>query len=126
MSRVFWMAVGAVGGIVAYRKGTQAATRARELGPIGSAQVAAQATSRLAGRTAHGLGRLNDLKARRDGRLVLGSAEELPTDPSGPAASAGGGHPGAADPAAATAPTAPVGTPVAAGAGTPVTTRQGA
>jgi hypothetical protein len=68
MSRVFWVAVGAVGGIVAYRKGTQAAARAKELGPLGTAQVAAQATSRLAGRTAHGLGRLNDIKARREGR----------------------------------------------------------
>jgi hypothetical protein len=126
MSRVFWMAVGAVGGIVAYRKGTQAATRAKELGPIGSAQVAAQATSRLAGRTAHGLGRLNDLKARREGRLVLGSAEELPADPSGPASNTSGGLPSAADPTAATRPTAQAESPVAAGAGTPVTTRQGA
>lgn len=79
MGRVFWMAVGAVGGIVAYRKGTEAAARAKELGPLGSAQVAAQATSRLAGRTAHGLGRLNDLKSRREGRLVLGSVEESTT-----------------------------------------------
>jgi hypothetical protein len=79
MSRAFWMAVGAVGGIVAYRKGIEAAARARELGPLGTAQVAASATGRLATRTAHGLGRLNDLKARREGRLVIGSAEEVPT-----------------------------------------------
>jgi hypothetical protein len=65
MSRVFWVAVGAVGGIAAYRRGTRAAARARELGPLGTAQVAAQATSRLAGRTANGLGRLQDVKARR-------------------------------------------------------------
>ena len=80
MSRVFWVAVGAVGGIVAYRRGTQAAARARELGPLGTAQVTAQAASRLAGRTAHGLGRLNDLKARREGRLVIGSADEVGAD----------------------------------------------
>jgi hypothetical protein len=77
MSRTFWMVVGAVGGVVAYRKGTQAAARAKELGPLGSAQVAAQATSRLAGRTAHGLGRLQDVKARREGRLVAGAAQEV-------------------------------------------------
>ncbi|MGB8020266.1 MAG: hypothetical protein WCF04_03470 [Candidatus Nanopelagicales bacterium] len=73
MSRTFWMAVGAAGGIVAYRKGTQVVSRARELGPVGSAQVAARATSQLAGRTADGLGRLRDWQARRDGRLVVGS-----------------------------------------------------
>jgi hypothetical protein len=77
MSRVFWMVVGAAGGVVAYRKGTRAVQRAKELGPLGTAQVAAQTTSRLAGRTAHGLGRLNDLKAQREGRLVIGSAEEV-------------------------------------------------
>lgn len=82
MSRVFWVAVGAVGGVVAYRKGTQAVARARELGPLGTAQVAAQATSTLASRTAHGLGRLKDLQARREGRLVIGSAEEVPPGPS--------------------------------------------
>jgi hypothetical protein len=77
MSRVFWMVVGAAGGVVAYRRGTQAVARARELGPLGSAAVAAQATSRLAGRTAHGLGRLQSIKDQRDGRLVIGSAEEV-------------------------------------------------
>jgi hypothetical protein len=85
MSRAFWMAVGAVGGIVAYRKGVEAAARARELGPLGTAQVAAAATGRLATRTAHGLGRLNDLKARREGRLVIGSAEEVPSEGAVPA-----------------------------------------
>jgi hypothetical protein len=77
MSRVFWMAVGAVGGVAAYRKGTRAVHRARELGPLGTAQVAAATTSKLAGRTAHGLGRLQDIKAQREGRLVLGSAETV-------------------------------------------------
>jgi len=85
MSRVFWMVVGAAGGVVAYRKGTQAVQRAKELGPLGTAQVAAQATSRLAGRTASGLGRLNDIKAQREGRLVIGRAEEVPSIRTGPA-----------------------------------------
>ena len=86
MSRMFWVAVGAVGGVVAYRRGTRAAQRARELGPLGTAQVAAQATSRLAGRTAHGLGRLSDLKAHREGRLVIGTAQDVTqTEPPVPA-----------------------------------------
>lgn len=89
MSRTFWLAVGAVGGIVAYRKSTQAAARARELGALGTAQAAADATSRLAGRTAHGLGRLNDIRDRRQGRLVLGSAEEVGS-PARPGSTAAG------------------------------------
>ena len=75
------MVVGAVGGVVAYRKGTQAAARAKELGPLGSAQVAAQTTSKLAGRTANGLGRLADAKARREGRLLTGTAQEVTSGP---------------------------------------------
>jgi hypothetical protein len=77
MSRTFWIVVGAVGGVAAYRKGTRAAVRAKELGPMGSAQVAATATSKLAGRTASGLGRLQDLKDRREGRMVTGRVEEV-------------------------------------------------
>ena len=57
MSRTFWLLVGAVGGVVVYRKGTQTATRAKELGPLGSAQVAAGPPSGWR-RTANGLGRL--------------------------------------------------------------------
>lgn len=89
------MVVGAVGGVVAYRKGTRAAARAKELGPMGSAQVAAQVTSRLAGRTAHGLGRLQEIKARREGRLLSGTAHEV-TDVPSPAAVAAA--PGAREP----------------------------
>ena len=81
MSRTFWMVVGAVGGVVAYRKGTRAASRAKELGPMGSAQVAASATSRLAGRTANGLGRLQEIKARRQGRLLDGEVQDETIDP---------------------------------------------
>jgi hypothetical protein len=82
MSRVFWMAVGAVGGVAAYRKGTRAVQQARALGPLGSAQVAAAATSRAAARTANGLGRLADIKAQREGRLVIGTAQEVSALPS--------------------------------------------
>ena len=81
MSRTFWLLVGAVGGVVVYRKGTQTANRAKELGPLGSAQVAASATGRLAGRTATGLGRLQDLKARREGKLLTGTAEQIAAEP---------------------------------------------
>jgi len=81
MSRTFWVVVGAVGGVVAYRKGTHAARRAKELGPMGSAQVAASATSRMAGRTANGLGRLQEIKARREGRLLTGEVQEGALNP---------------------------------------------
>ena len=57
------------------------ATRAKELGPLGSAQVAAQTTSKLAGKTANGLGRLQDVKARREGRLLTGTAQEVTSGP---------------------------------------------
>ncbi len=77
MSRVFWVAVGAVGGVMAYRRGVAAVVTARERGALGTAQAAASTTSRLAGRTATGLGRLQDLKARRSGQLVIGTAEEV-------------------------------------------------
>jgi len=77
MSRTLWAVVGAVGGIVAYRRGARAAQRAKELGPLGSAQVVAQGTSSLAGRTAHGIARLQDARARREGRLLTGTAEEV-------------------------------------------------
>lgn len=83
MSRTFWVMVGAVGGVLAYRRGMRAVARARELGPIGTAQVAAQATSTLAGRTANGLGHLQDLKARREGRLLTGSVQPAPAPPEG-------------------------------------------
>jgi hypothetical protein len=76
MSRVFWMAVGAVGGVVAYRKGARALEQAHELGALGTARAAASATSRVAGRTAHGLRRLEDVRDRRAGRLVIGSVED--------------------------------------------------
>ena len=110
MSRSFWVAVGAAGGIVAYRRGTRAVERARELGPLGSAQLAAQTTSNLAGKTANGIGRLQDARARRAGRLVLGSAEAVGDDQSGSSGSDAAGPPGSA------APAAPAGTAGAAGA----------
>lgn len=77
MSRVFWVTVGAVGGVMAYRRGVAAMHTARERGALGTVQAAASTTSRVAGRTATGLGRLQDLRARRSGHLVIGSAEEV-------------------------------------------------
>ncbi len=103
MSRTFWAVVGAVGGVIAYRKGTQAAHRAKELGPLGSAQVAAQATSRLAGRTANGLGRVQDAKARREGKLLTGTAEQVAATPIG--AQVPGDWVPASGPSAGSAPT---------------------
>lgn len=76
MNRTFWMAVGAVGGIAAYRKSVKVATRAKELGPLGSAQAVAAGTSRAAGRTANGLGRLVEARERRAGRLLSATAED--------------------------------------------------
>jgi hypothetical protein len=77
MNRTFWMAVGAVGGITAYRKGVQVTNRARELGPLGSAQAIAAGTSRVANRTANGLGRLVEARERRAGRLISATAQEV-------------------------------------------------
>ena len=114
MSRTFWLLVGAVGGVVAYRKGTQTATRAKELGPLGSAQVAASATGRLASRTANGLGRIQDVKARREGKLLTGTAEEItaepapvgwvPVGPTGPAHGSGRTESAPSPPSSASAP----------------------
>lgn len=108
------MLVGAVGGVVAYRKGTQTATRAKELGPLGSAQVAASATGRLASRTANGLGRIQDVKARREGKLLTGTAEEIaaepapvdwvPVGPAGPAHGSGRAGSPPSPPSSASAP----------------------
>lgn len=80
MNRTFWVTLGAIGGIVAYRRGARAVHRAQELGPLGSAQVAAQATSTLADRAARGLGRLRQLQERRAGRLVIGTAQDATAD----------------------------------------------
>lgn len=45
MSRVIWLAVGAVGGIVLYRKGQSILDEAREQGVISSAQKAGAAAA---------------------------------------------------------------------------------
>ena len=44
MSRVFWIAVGAAGGIWAYRRGQQVAAEARERGVVLTAQQVALST----------------------------------------------------------------------------------
>lgn len=56
MARLFWVAVGAAGGIYAYRKGEQAADAVRARGVAGTAQIVAlgalQALSRTGGEPA--------------------------------------------------------------------------
>ena len=96
MSRSFWIVVGAAGGIAAYRKATQLAARSRELGALGSAQAAAETTSRLAGTAAAGLSKVQDVRDRRAGRLVTGAlaadpepAAAIPSHPAIPSRPAG-------------------------------------
>lgn len=48
MSRVVWIGVGAIGGVVAYRRGQRAVNAARERGLIGNVQHAALAASQVA------------------------------------------------------------------------------
>jgi hypothetical protein len=48
MSRTFWVAVGAVGGIYAYRRGQRAVTDAKDRGFVGNVQVAADTVTSVA------------------------------------------------------------------------------
>ena len=48
MSRTIWIAVGAVGGIYAYRRGQRAVDEARERGLVGNAQYAASTAASVA------------------------------------------------------------------------------
>ncbi len=48
MSRTFWVAVGAVGGIYAYRRGQRAVTDAKERGFVGNVQVASDTVASVA------------------------------------------------------------------------------
>lgn len=50
MSRIVWMAVGAVGGIVAYRKGTQMLADAKARGVIGNVNAATTTATTIASR----------------------------------------------------------------------------
>lgn len=52
MSRVVWVAVGAVGGVIAYRKGQRVADSARERSFLGNIQAVAGATATFANGTA--------------------------------------------------------------------------
>ena len=52
MGRMVWMTVGAVGGVVAYRKGQRMAVDARERGFVGNMQAFAGASVRVANGTA--------------------------------------------------------------------------
>ncbi len=59
MSRVFWLGVGAVGGVVVYRRGLRVFDEAKARGFVGNLQVAADATSAVA----QGVGRVVALGA---------------------------------------------------------------
>jgi len=48
MSRTFWVAVGAVGGIYAYRRGQRAVTDAKERGFVGNVQAATDTVTSVA------------------------------------------------------------------------------
>lgn len=48
-SRLFWVAVGAVGGVYAYRRGQRAVVDARERGLVGNVAAVAGTVSRVAG-----------------------------------------------------------------------------
>lgn len=48
MSRMIWVALGAAGGIIAYRKGQQVAEEARKRGVVGSLQAASGSAAGLA------------------------------------------------------------------------------
>ena len=54
MSRTFWVAIGAIGGVYAYRRGQRAVDNARERGLVGNVHVAAETV----GSVAAGAGRL--------------------------------------------------------------------
>lgn len=49
MGRMLWVAVGAAGGVLAYRRGQQLLQGARERGLVGSVQVATGTAAGLAG-----------------------------------------------------------------------------
>ena len=83
MRRVFWMAVGAAGGIWAYQRGAEALERARERGVVGNVVAA----STLAGKVAATSARLV-LAASAQGAAL---AERLaPPDAAAPAGRVGG------------------------------------
>ena len=78
MSRTFWVAVGAVGGIYAYRRGQRALDNAKERGFVGNVQVAAEAAASVSG----GVARLVALATTPNNAVVVeyDSMAELPSD----------------------------------------------
>lgn len=73
MSRTFWIAVGAVGGVVAYRRGQRAIEDARARGLVGNVQAAAGTASAVA----QGTSRLLSLAAPAGS---VASREEVEAD----------------------------------------------
>lgn len=77
MSRTFWVAVGAVGGIYAYRRGQRAVADARTRGFVGNVQVAAETAASVG----QGVGRLAALAGGQPAEPVVvdyRSVAELP------------------------------------------------
>lgn len=74
MSRTFWVAVGAVGGVYAYRRGQRAAAEARARGLVGNVQAAAGAAASIA----NGTSKLVALAGQNNG---YGQAQDAQFDP---------------------------------------------
>lgn len=75
MSRTFWVAVGATGGIIAYRRGNAAVERAKERTKTENLRAAARAVSTGARRTAHVAAFVAG--ERRDPRVVEASVQRI-------------------------------------------------
>lgn len=88
MARLFWIGVGAVGGVYAYRKGEQAVDTVREQGVIGTAQiVAAAAVQSAAVLRAQPADAVAQPRGLRVGRFRITRADEpAPAPPLSPAA----------------------------------------
>lgn len=79
MSRTFWVAVGAIGGIYAYRRGQRAVDNAKERGLVGNVQYAAETAQSVSG----GVARLLALATPTPTNAVIvdyDSMAELPRD----------------------------------------------
>lgn len=69
MRRLFWVAVGAAGGIWAYQRGTAALENARERGVMGNVAVATATASKVATTATHVVALAADQGARLAARV---------------------------------------------------------
>lgn len=70
MRRLFWVAVGAAGGIWAYRRGGEALENARERGVVGNITWATATAGRVAGTATKVMALAAEQGARTAGRLT--------------------------------------------------------